>query len=162
VPNASSAVFRRAIYERVGGVDDSLRVCGDWKLWVCLALEGQVAYVAEPLNYYREHDTTVRVSGERSGLIAAEHMAMIRWMLGRMTPSRAALEKVRRTTPAYWIPAVLSRHVPPRRRWAIFRNALALDPRALQLLIRSVFAAVRFKIALELRQLRQRFAGRAL
>lgn len=161
VPNASSAVFRKSIYERVGGVDDGLRVCGDWKLWVCLACEGQVAYISEPLNYYREHDATVRVSGERSGLIAAEHMAMVRWMLRQVTPSKAALEKVRRTTPSYWIPAVLSRHVPPRRRWSIFRDALALDPRALQRLIRSGFAAVRFKLALEFRHLRQRFEGRA-
>src|SRR5882762_422079 len=32
VPNASSVVFRRSTYERVGGVDESLVACGDWKL----------------------------------------------------------------------------------------------------------------------------------
>ena len=32
VPNASGVVFRREVYERVGGADESLRLCGDWKL----------------------------------------------------------------------------------------------------------------------------------
>ncbi len=56
VPNASSVVFRKTIYDRVGGADEHLRACGDWKLWVLMAFEGRVAYLSEPLNYYREHE----------------------------------------------------------------------------------------------------------
>ena len=56
VPNTSAVVFRRAAYDRVGGADESLRICGDWKLWAAMALTGKVAYVSEPLNYYRTHD----------------------------------------------------------------------------------------------------------
>ena len=41
VPNASGVVFRREIYERVGGADESLRLCGDWKLWAAMALTGK-------------------------------------------------------------------------------------------------------------------------
>src|SRR5579864_109876 len=53
VPNASAVVFRKASYERVGGADESFRMCGDWKVWAAMALEGKVAFVTEPLNYFR-------------------------------------------------------------------------------------------------------------
>jgi glycosyltransferase involved in cell wall biosynthesis len=46
VPNASCVVFRKAVYDRVGGVDQSMCVSGDWKLWATMALEGRIAYVA--------------------------------------------------------------------------------------------------------------------
>ena len=38
-----------------GGADESLRLCGDWKLWAAMALTGKVVYLAEPLNHYRFH-----------------------------------------------------------------------------------------------------------
>src|SRR6266404_1554100 len=63
VPNASGVVFRRDIYERVGGADESLRLCGDWKLWAAMALTGKVAYIAEPLNFFRFHNRSVRDIG---------------------------------------------------------------------------------------------------
>ena len=33
VANASAAVFRKSVFERIGGADETLRMCGDWKLW---------------------------------------------------------------------------------------------------------------------------------
>src|SRR6185437_10099936 len=60
VPNASAVVFRRALYEQVGGPDESLRLCADWKLWAAMALRGRIAYLGEPLNYFRFHDASVR------------------------------------------------------------------------------------------------------
>src|SRR5579863_2438585 len=33
VPNSSAVLFRKDVYERVGGADEALRLCGDWKLW---------------------------------------------------------------------------------------------------------------------------------
>jgi glycosyltransferase involved in cell wall biosynthesis len=43
VPNASAVVFRKAVYEHVGGADERFRQCGDWKLWASMAFEGRVA-----------------------------------------------------------------------------------------------------------------------
>ncbi|MGB8065424.1 MAG: glycosyltransferase family A protein [Candidatus Sulfotelmatobacter sp.] len=60
VPNASAVVFRKMAYHRVGGADESLYLCGDWKLWAAIALTGKIVYVAEPLNYFRFHEATVR------------------------------------------------------------------------------------------------------
>jgi hypothetical protein len=33
ISNASVVVFRRDSYDEVGGADETLRACGDWKLW---------------------------------------------------------------------------------------------------------------------------------
>jgi len=45
VANASAVLFRREVYERVGGADESLVLSGDWKLWVAMALTGRIAYL---------------------------------------------------------------------------------------------------------------------
>jgi glycosyltransferase involved in cell wall biosynthesis len=161
VPNASCAVFRKAIYERVGGADERLRVCGDWKLWVTMAFDGRVAYLAEPLNYYRTHNETVRSRSERTGLVAAEHLAMVRWMLKRVKPPEAVMERAYFLASIQWIPAVLSRRVPLRRRLRLLWDAVAIDPHAVRKLVRPTLAAVRLKLAKEFRLIRQRFEGRA-
>jgi glycosyltransferase involved in cell wall biosynthesis len=161
VPNASSVLFRKSAYERVGGVDETLMVCGDWKLWVSLAMEGDFAYVAEPLNYYREHAGTVRSKVEETGRGAGEHLDMVCWMLKRVTPTEEIREKGYFVASFSWIPAVLSRRVPPRVRWQIFRDAMTKDPHALRRLVRPVLVATRMKLALELRLLRELFEGRA-
>jgi glycosyltransferase involved in cell wall biosynthesis len=47
IPNASAVLFRKAVYEHVGGAEEKMRLCGDWKLWAAMALEGKIAYVSE-------------------------------------------------------------------------------------------------------------------
>jgi glycosyltransferase involved in cell wall biosynthesis len=85
IPNASSVLFRRETYEQVGGADERLRLCGDWKLWSAMALRGNIAYVKEPLNYFRFHESSMRVQGERMGIEAAESLEVIRSIVRGMT-----------------------------------------------------------------------------
>lgn len=60
IPNASAVVFRRARYVQAGGAPTDMRLCGDWMTWARLAIQGDVAYVSQPLNLFREHANTVR------------------------------------------------------------------------------------------------------
>jgi glycosyltransferase involved in cell wall biosynthesis len=161
VPNASAVLFRRKIYELVGGADESLRLCGDWKLWAAMAMEGSVAYLGEALNYHRRHDASMRSEATRTGLNVSEALGVIRWILDRIKPTRTVSNSMREYTAIYWVPAVLNRRIPFVRRREILRAAMAIDPHALRRLIRPVLAVVRFKIGSELRLLRQRFEGRA-
>lgn len=161
VPNASAVVFRKAIYERVGGADESLRLCGDWKLWAAMSLEGMIAYVGEPLNYYRFHDASVRNKGNRIALNVKEGLEVIRWILNRVTPTASTLEAIRVGVSDYWPPALLSLHVPFATKRAILRDARAIDPHAMRRLIRPALRVVRLKLAKELRLVRQRFESRA-
>jgi glycosyltransferase involved in cell wall biosynthesis len=85
IPNASAVLFRRDSFERVGGADERLRLCGDWKLWSAMALTGFVAYDKEPLNYYRFHESSVRVKGEHLGVNTPESLEVIRSIVRALT-----------------------------------------------------------------------------
>jgi len=129
--NASSVLFRKAVYERVGGADERLRFCGDWKLWAAMALTGRVAHVGAPLNYYRVHDASASAKSQRENLASAEYLRVIRWVLGQVKPTDAARRKLSRMLPWLWAPAVTTRGVPLQRRWSILRDAIAIDPTTL-------------------------------
>jgi hypothetical protein len=62
IPNASAVVFRREAYLRAGGAPLDLRLSGDWLAWARLLLQGDIAFTPEPLNYFRQHPSTVRAA----------------------------------------------------------------------------------------------------
>jgi GT2 family glycosyltransferase len=133
VGNTSSAVFRRAAYEQVGGADASLRLCGDWKLWTKMALAGRVAYVGEPLNYYRFHGATIRSSiwGACPSLDvphALERMRVARWILQRVTPTEGVMRKAELRNADHWVPTVLSPRTFLKWKLAILWLVVRVDP----------------------------------
>lgn len=66
IPNLSAALFRRECFANVGNLSSSYRVCCDWDLFFRIAARYDVAYVAEPLNRFRQHSSTIRsVTKER-------------------------------------------------------------------------------------------------
>jgi glycosyltransferase involved in cell wall biosynthesis len=106
IPNTSAVLFRRDVYAKVGGADETMVLCGDWKLWAAMALTGRIAYLAEPLNYYRIHDTTVREKCLRLGLGPVEYLELIRWILERVTPPDAVRRRLSEDAFSLWTPAV--------------------------------------------------------
>lgn len=71
IPNSSAVIFKKVLYEQVSGVSLKFKYCGDWFLWLKLAMIADVAYVAEPLNYFRRHEKSVirkAISAKRSDL----------------------------------------------------------------------------------------------
>ena len=51
----SSVLARRELVERVGGYDEGLPVCGDYELWIRLAVQSEVDFVDKPLVFVRRH-----------------------------------------------------------------------------------------------------------
>ncbi len=72
IPNASAVLFRREVYERIGGVDENFRLCGDWMFWVQALLVSDIAFIAEPHNFFRQHHRTVRQDPRRNGSLTVE------------------------------------------------------------------------------------------
>jgi len=145
VPNASAVAFRKAVYERVGGADESLRLCGDWKLWAAMALTGNVAYIGDPLNYFRFHDASVRNKSALIKMDLVEHLRVIRWVLGQVTPAETVLEKLCEEQSNGWVPVVMSSHVPLGLKRAILRSVREIDPHPIRSAIRPALATVRRK-----------------
>ncbi len=119
---------------------------GDWKLWAAMALQGKIAYLGEPLNYHRSHGASVRSKSLQGRLGVAETLRVIRWILGQVTHTEDAREKLCQTLSGLWVPAVVTMHVPLGRRWAILRNARAIDPHAIRRVAGPAFVALRRKI----------------
>ena len=60
IPNASAVIARRSVLLKVFPVDTSFKLCGDWMHWGKMLLHAGVAYVAEPLNYWRLESSNSR------------------------------------------------------------------------------------------------------
>lgn len=81
IPNLSAALFRKACFTFVGGFTAEYRVCSDWDLFFRIVAHHDVAYIAEPLNQFRQHETTIR-SSTKERIVFEEIM---RLLLGQIT-----------------------------------------------------------------------------
>jgi glycosyltransferase involved in cell wall biosynthesis len=138
VLNASAVVFRKAVYEQVGGADETMLLCGDWKLWAAMSLTGKVAYLSEPLNYFRFHGASIRNKSTQGGLKVTETLQVVRWILDRVTPPEAVLRKTYKTCADLWFPVLMSFRVSFSLKRTIFQMVRAVDPHPI---LRSLRAA---------------------
>lgn len=61
IPNASAVVFRRCTFPDIADVAN-MRLAGDWVVWGRIIRQGNLAYIAAHLNYFRMHPTAVRLN----------------------------------------------------------------------------------------------------
>lgn len=61
IPNASAVLFRKSAYLSADKSFETMKMCGDWMLWVQLLKAGNIAFCSQPLNSFRKHSTTTRV-----------------------------------------------------------------------------------------------------
>jgi glycosyltransferase involved in cell wall biosynthesis len=83
IPNASAVLFRRGVFEAVGGADEGMRVCGDYLLWAKMLLASDLAFVAEPLNGFRTHRGSVRHRAYRDGTALEEMYRVLTYIRSR-------------------------------------------------------------------------------
>ncbi|MEI6070389.1 MAG: glycosyltransferase [Verrucomicrobiae bacterium] len=76
IPNLSAALFRRECFDRVGYLSSSYRVCSDWDLFFRVAAEYDMGYIAEPLNRFRQHETTIR-SATKDRVVYDEYFRLL-------------------------------------------------------------------------------------
>jgi len=62
IPNLSAALIERELYFKVGGLPEKYIMAADWAFWLELAEWTNFYYIAEPLNNFRQHQTTIRSS----------------------------------------------------------------------------------------------------
>lgn len=59
IPNASAVLFRKSVYNKVGGASEIYKTSSDWLTWLKMLCYGKVAFIAKPLNYFRYHEKSV-------------------------------------------------------------------------------------------------------
>ena len=62
IPNLSAALIRRSCFDSAGVFTSDYRACSDWDLFFKIANDFDFSYVAEPLNRFRQHSTTIRMT----------------------------------------------------------------------------------------------------
>jgi glycosyltransferase involved in cell wall biosynthesis len=129
--NASSLVMRRTIYEQAGFADETLRLCGDWMMWIKMLLISDIAYVAAPLNYYRQHFKTVRSQSDLNGLSIEENYRVISYILNHLDCSSEITEHTLKKFFGQWVRLFLSNKssIPWNRNYSIYRLAQRIDPK---------------------------------
>jgi len=55
ITNVSGVVFRREAFAAMGYATEAMRMCGDWLTYCRLLHDYDIAYVAEPMNFHRQH-----------------------------------------------------------------------------------------------------------
>lgn len=130
MPNASAVVVRRDAFERVGGADESMRLCADWMLWVRLLLQGNLAHVGEPLNYFRCHTAAVRTANRRSAATQAEVYRVIAEIHEHARVAPAHLEQMLAARADIFAQTTWDRRFGLREMLQVYRAARAVDEHA--------------------------------
>jgi glycosyltransferase involved in cell wall biosynthesis len=103
IPNASSAVFRRALALKTGPADDSYLLSGDWDYWIRLLLHADLGYVARPLNYYRYHESTARHAHSKNGVMLEEGIRIALKVMENVNVSKESSELIRERLVSWYI-----------------------------------------------------------
>ena len=156
VLNASAALFRKAAYDSVGGADENFRLMSDWKLWASIMLHGKVAYVSEPLNYYRFHGLTQRSKVSFTETTIPEYLEIGRWIEEHASPPAEILQKAYRDRAVQWVPILMSSHVPRGLKREILRLVRSCDPHPIRRAVRPALSHMRLKLARHWNQLTSR------
>ena len=62
IPNASAVLIRASVLAEISPPDPSFRLCGDWLHWIRVLSRSDVAFVSEPLNFWRLNSSNARTS----------------------------------------------------------------------------------------------------
>jgi glycosyltransferase involved in cell wall biosynthesis len=148
LPNASAVVFRRALFEQAGNANEEMKVCGDWMFWAQCLLNCDLAFVAEPLNFFRSHARSVRSRTEENGLVVLESFQVIEFIAGRCDVSAAALHSVGEKLSNHWLKLALEENsrVPRARNLQIYLLARRFNGRLHPLIARRSAGALRRRL----------------
>ncbi|HMP84447.1 MAG TPA: glycosyltransferase, partial [Verrucomicrobiota bacterium] len=101
VPNASAVVVKKDLLIRAVQGAERMRLAGDWWTWVRVLLESDVAFVAEPLNYFRSHGRSTRDT-TKLATACAEEFSIQAYVCDHVKVDRALRKRVFQDTFYKW------------------------------------------------------------
>ncbi|MDJ0817712.1 MAG: glycosyltransferase [Desulfobacterales bacterium] len=128
IPNASAVIFRKSAYDGIGGAVENLRLCADWMTWSKILLGHDVAFIPEPLNYYRLHPSTVRNSVQIKTNYLIEYMQVVKFILNNVVISSEEKKRSLKQIKKRWIRVCLNQpyHIYSRDFSKIFNDVAIL------------------------------------
>jgi glycosyltransferase involved in cell wall biosynthesis len=137
IGNASSAIFKKESFGKIGGADTSLKLCGDWKMWHEMLLHGDLAYSSTKLNYFRHHTNNVR-SSKGAQFFLYELAKVVFGLIPKLSMEREAVNRIRAKLFNDWVFWMGHRRneVPQPIQLNIFKTFVKNDPFFLLRIIR--------------------------
>lgn len=134
IPNASGVIFRRTLAEKIGGADETFRVCGDWLFWARVLSLSDLYYTSAPLNYFRYHEQTARYINLKNGAIVEEACRVALYILKHLPVTPENSKKIREGLGNWFIQAMCSpdSEIPRARQQNMKRLISELDPGAVR------------------------------
>ena len=134
IPNSSAALIRRSIFDELGGFEESLHLVADWLLWSRILSISDIAFVAEPLNYFRFHPHTVRSRMYKVGAHTHETYTYISLMQKEAVVPAECIEKAYDRASYCWCNSILRLVVTHpakalKQAQSIYQLASQYDPR---------------------------------
>lgn len=107
--NAGLVLFRRDCAPQTDSYTH-YRYCGDWLFWILTACNGQVAYLREPLNYYRVHGNNTTAESLTTGRKHLETLRILNEVFTsqhisypvRLSIAGKHLERIRHAAGKHW------------------------------------------------------------
>lgn len=77
ISNASQAIFRKEVYQRIDKSFTTYKFSGDYLFWMLVAQHGEVYIVGKYLNYFRKHDKDVTSPSLKNGMAYREYLRIL-------------------------------------------------------------------------------------
>src|SRR5207253_6278186 len=77
INNASAVLFRKSVIAANGIIEETMRFAGDWLVYIRIAAHHNIIYIAECLNFYRNHLNNVSKRAEINGDIYFERVCCL-------------------------------------------------------------------------------------
>ena len=129
IPNASAVLFRKSVYLQAGGGVTGMRICGDWVTWARMMNLGKVAFVAEPLSYFRWHSGSVRAKMGFSKISITESYQAHAEVLRLVEVDAAVREEVATYCAMSWLDRNAGENLTLGEHREIFQIARQIDPK---------------------------------
>lgn len=128
IPNASAVLMRRSALAAVGSAPETMRIAGDWVFWVRYLMTTQVAFVAEPLNYFRFHQQNVRSSTEQDGTQLLEIAQAMGFVKSQLAPEPVIYRKTIAQMIERWLRGVVYCQMSVARHRQFLRLMTEVEP----------------------------------
>lgn len=148
IPNASAVLMRREIFLEAGGFDLQFKLSADLMLYVKMLLVSDLAFVAEPLNYFRTHANTIRNKYIKDGTNIGEWYKIANYIVQNTPNPKDVFEKACDTLANKWIQQVFVKHAPISliKNKEIYKIASKFDPKINRRLFRTAVYFLKKKV----------------
>jgi len=108
IPNASAVVFRKSTYNSTSGINTEMTLNGDWLLWIKMLETSDMIFIANELNYFRQHGQKVTSRNMKNFNGFAEQLDLFRYIESNVRITKLQKQEMSYTFVRKWLHQVIT------------------------------------------------------